>query len=90
MDSPECLNVMSGENACLEVSVSGSAELQTKWFKDDKQLSAGTKYHMSFSDKVAILKVRAADKADAGQYKLEVTNHVGAASSTTKLSVSGW
>lgn len=80
----------SGENASLEVTVSGSPELKTKWFKDNKELAAGAKYQMSFSKKVATLKIRSADKADAGEYKLEVTNHVGAASCKTMLSVSGW
>lgn len=80
----------SGETATLEVTVSGSPELKTKWFKDNKNLSAGAKYQMSFSKKVATLKIRSADKSDAGEYKLEVTNHVGAASCKTKLSVSGW
>ena len=89
MDSPETLNVKSGENAALEVTVSGSAELKTKWFKDNKALSAGAKYQMSFSKRTALLKIRSTDKADAGEYKLEVTNHVGAASCKTKLSVSG-
>lgn len=90
MDSPASLDVKSGENTALEVTVSGSPELKTKWFKDNKELSAGAKYQMSFTKKVATLKIRSADKTDAGEYKLEVTNHVGTASSETKLSVSGW
>lgn len=90
MDNPESLNVKSGENAALEVTVSGSPELKTEWFKDNKELSAGAKYQMSFAKKVATLKIRSIDKADAGEYKLEVTNHVGTASCKTKLSVSGW
>lgn len=90
MDSPGSLNVKSGENTALEVTVSGSAELKTKWFKDNKELSAGAKYQMSFTKKVATLKIRSADKTDAGEYKLEVTNHVGTDSCKTKLSVSGW
>lgn len=90
MDSPESLNVKSGENTALEVTVSGSPELKTKWFKDNKELSAGAKYQMSFTKKVATLKIRSADKADAGEYKLEVTNHVGAALCKTTLSISGW
>lgn len=89
MDSPESLNVKSGENTALEITVSGSPELKTKWFKDNKALSAGAKYQMSFTKKVASLKIRSADKADAGEYKLEVTNHVGTASCRTTLSVSG-
>ena len=90
MDSPDSFNVKSGENAALEVRVSGSAELKIKWFKDDKDLSAGAKYQMSFTKKVATLKIRSTDKADAGEYKLEVKNHIGSASCKTKLSVSGW
>lgn len=90
MDSPESLNVKSGENAALEVTVSGSKELKTRWFKDSKELSAGAKYQMSIIKKIASLKIRSADKSDAGEYKLEVTNHVGTASCKTKLSVSGW
>uniref|UniRef100_A0A3B4WNE7 Ig-like domain-containing protein n=1 Tax=Seriola lalandi dorsalis TaxID=1841481 RepID=A0A3B4WNE7_SERLL len=86
----ESLNVKSGENAALEVTVSGSPELRVKWFKDNKDLSAGAKYQMSFTKKVATLRIRSADKADAGEYKLEVTNHVGQASCKTKLSISGW
>lgn len=90
MDSPASLNVKSGENTALEVTVCGSPELKIKWFKDNKELSAGAKYQISFAKKVAILKIRSADKADAGEYKLEVTNHVGTASCQTQLSVSGW
>ncbi|KAI4795897.1 hypothetical protein KUCAC02_029578 [Chaenocephalus aceratus] len=88
VDSPESLNVKSGENVSLEVRVSGSPELNVKWFKDSKVLSAGAKYQTSFTKKVAVLKIRSADKADAGEYKLEITNNVGTASCKTKLSVS--
>lgn len=80
----------SGENAALEVRVSGSPELKVKWFKDKKGLSAGAKCQMSLTKNVATLKIRSADKADAGEYKLEVTNQIGTASCITKLSVSGW
>lgn len=90
MDSPEYLNVKSGDNPALEVTVSGSPELKTKWFKDNKELSAGAKYQMSFTKKVAILKIRSAEKADAGEYTLEVTNHVGTAACKINLTVSGW
>lgn len=90
MDSPESLNVKSGENPALEVTVSGSPELKTKWFKNNKELSAGAKYQMSFTKKIATLKIRSADTADAGEYKLEVSNRTGSAFCKTKLSVSGW
>uniref|UniRef100_A0A0S7EQR1 TITIN n=1 Tax=Poeciliopsis prolifica TaxID=188132 RepID=A0A0S7EQR1_9TELE len=88
VDSPESMSITSGENASIEVTVSGSPELKTKWFKDNKALSSGAKYQTSFAKKIAVLKIRSADKADAGEYKLEVANHVGTASCKIKLSVS--
>lgn len=90
VDGPESLNVKSGESPALEVRVSGSPELKVQWFKDNVALSAGAKYQMTFLKKVATLKIQSADKADAGEYQLKVSNHVGAAACVTKLSVSGW
>lgn len=90
MDSPEALNIQTGEPVALEVTICGSAELRSRWFKGDQELSAGTKYQMSSTKKVATLKIQSADKADAGEYKLEVSNHVGVASCTVALAVSGW
>lgn len=89
MDSPESLNIQTGEAVALEVVVSGSAELKTRWFKGNNQLSAGTKYQMSLTKRVTTLKIQSAEKADAGEYKLEVSNHVGVASCTISLAVSG-
>lgn len=79
------MNVKSGENPALEVTVSGSPELKTKWLKNNQELSAGAKYQMSFTKKIG-----SADTADAGEYKLEVSNRTGSAFCRTKLSVSGW
>lgn len=89
MDSPESLNIQTGEAVALEVIVSGSPELKTRWFKGSKELSAGTKYQMSSTKRVTTLKIQSAEKDDAGEYKLEVSNHVGVASCTISLAVSG-
>ncbi|KAM9710661.1 titin-like [Menidia menidia] len=88
VDSPESISVRAGDSASLEVTVSGSAELKAKWFKDTKELRAGAKYQMSLTKTTAVLKIGSVDKADAGEYKLELSNNVGAASCKTKLSVS--
>lgn len=79
----------SGETVSLEVTVSGSPELKTTWFKGNKELSANAKYHLSFKKQLATLKLLSADKADAGEYTLQVTNHVGTSSCKIKLTVSG-
>lgn len=90
MDSPESVNIQTGEAVALEVTVCGSPELRTRWFKGHKELSAGAKYQMSYTKKVATLKIESTDTADAGEYKLEVSNNVGVASCTMNLAVSGW
>lgn len=79
----------SGETVSLEVTVCGSPELKTTWFKGNKELSANAKYHLSFKKQLATLKILSADKADAGEYTLQVTNHVGTSSCKIKLTVSG-
>lgn len=79
----------SGETVSLDVTVSGSPELKTTWFKDNKELSANAKYHLSFKKQLATLKILSADRADGGEYKLQVTNHVGTSSCKIKLTVSG-
>ncbi|KAM8858181.1 titin-like [Synchiropus picturatus] len=88
VDSPDSLNVKSGENATLEVAVSGSPQLKSKWFKDNKELTAGAKYQMSMGKKTAALKIRSADKADGGEYRLQLANDVGTASCLVVFSVS--
>uniref|UniRef100_A0A3P9BE74 Ig-like domain-containing protein n=1 Tax=Maylandia zebra TaxID=106582 RepID=A0A3P9BE74_9CICH len=77
----------SGETVSLEVTVCGSPELKTTWFKGNKELSANAKYHLSFKKQLATLKILSADKADAGEYTLQVTNHVGTSSCKIKLTL---
>lgn len=90
MDSPESLNVQTGEPVALEVIISGSPDLKTRWFKGNNELSADAKYQISDTKKVTTLKIQSAEKADAGEYTLEVSNHVGTATCTMNLAVSGW
>lgn len=81
--------MQTGEPVALEVIVSGSPELKTRWFKGNNELSAGAKYQVSCTKRVTTLKIPSAERADAGEYKLEVSNPVGVASCTISLAVSG-
>lgn len=90
MDSPESLNIQTGEPVALEVIISGSPDLKTRWFKGNNEISADTKYQMSYTKKVTTLKIQSAEKADTGEYTLEVSNHVGTTTCTMNLAVSGW
>ena len=86
-------NVQAPLNAILDVPVvkslgdtvsfyivhdgSSNGQVTYKWFKDDVQLEAGTKY--TFSNRE--LKINGVTKADEGFYTCEVTNSFGSLSS---------
>lgn len=90
VESLESLNAKAGDTATLEVTVSGTPELKTKWFKDGVELSSGSKYKITFSKMVSTLKVLSAGKGDTGEYSFEVQNEAGSVSCKTNLTVLGW
>lgn len=90
MDSPESFNVKAGDSATLEVTVAGTPELKSKWFKDGVELSSGTKHKITFSKNISSLKVMSTERVDTGEYKFEVKNEVGSVSCKTTLTVLGW
>ncbi|XP_064875217.1 titin-like [Oncorhynchus nerka] len=87
VDSPESFNVKAGDSATLEVTVAGTPELKSKWFKDGVELSSGTKHKITFSKNISSLKVLSTERVDTGEYKCEVKNEVGSVSCKTTLTV---
>lgn len=83
------MSVTAGDSFTLECTVGGTPELITKWFKDGRELQSGRKYQITFSNKVATLKVLSADAGDRGLYTFEVKNEVGESSCTSSVDVSG-
>uniref|UniRef100_A0A8D0DXZ9 Ig-like domain-containing protein n=1 Tax=Salvator merianae TaxID=96440 RepID=A0A8D0DXZ9_SALMN len=61
----------------LECTVSGTPELQAKWFKDGKQLMPSRYYTMSFEDNVARFRIESIMKEDSGTYVFKVENDFG-------------
>lgn len=66
--APASLQVHEGDGASLGVNVSGSGPLSYQWFKDGTAVPGATQ---------AIYTVAAAAAADAGSYRVEVSNSVG-------------
>lgn len=73
----------------MECVVAGTPELSAKWFKDGRELSAGGRYHITFSRNLASLKIPSAEMIDKGLYSFEVQNSVGKSSCTVSVHVSG-
>uniref|UniRef100_A0A8C4YIZ7 Ig-like domain-containing protein n=1 Tax=Gopherus evgoodei TaxID=1825980 RepID=A0A8C4YIZ7_9SAUR len=80
LEKPEPMSVTAGDSFTLECTVGGTPELITKWFKDGRELQSGRKYQITFSNKVATLKVLSAETGDRGLYTFEVQNEVGESS----------
>lgn len=79
-----------GISARLQCSVKGSPELHIHWFWDERELSDGEKYKLSFKNGVAILEIVNLVVADSGRYSCEVSNNAGSESCSTLVAVKGW
>ncbi|XP_026502412.1 titin-like, partial [Terrapene carolina triunguis] len=88
LEKPEPMSVTAGDSFTLECTVGGTPELITKWSKDGRELQSGRKYQITFSNKVATLKVLSAEAGDRGLYTFEVKNEVGESSCTSSVDVS--
>lgn len=89
VEKPEPMTVTTGNPFALECVVAGSPELSAKWFKDGRELSADSKHHITFINKVASLKIPCAEMSDRGLYSFEVKNSVGKSSCTVSVHISG-
>lgn len=89
LEKAASLSVTAGDSAALEVTVTGSAPLRVKWFKDQKEMISGRKYKMSVKESTAMLKILSADKGDSAEYRMEVSNDVGKDQCSCSLAVIG-
>uniref|UniRef100_G3UK67 Titin n=1 Tax=Loxodonta africana TaxID=9785 RepID=G3UK67_LOXAF len=87
-EKPEPMTVTTGNPFALECVVTGTPELSARWFKDGREISADSKHHITFVNKVASLKIPSAEMSDKGLYSFEVKNSVGKSNCTVSVHVS--
>uniref|UniRef100_A0A8C5S067 Ig-like domain-containing protein n=1 Tax=Laticauda laticaudata TaxID=8630 RepID=A0A8C5S067_LATLA len=73
----ETFKVTERDPVTLECTVSGTPELQVKWFKDGKQLMPSRFYTMSLDNNVASFRMESVVKEDSGVYSFKVENDYG-------------
>ncbi|KAK1875087.1 Titin [Dissostichus eleginoides] len=76
-----------GIAARLQCSVKGSPQLHIHWFWNERELSDGEKYKISFKSGVASLDILNLLITDSGSYTCEVSNNAGSESCNTLIAV---
>ncbi|KFD70456.1 hypothetical protein M514_00956 [Trichuris suis] len=80
--------VEENEEAIMHCTVTGCPDAQVRWYKDNVQLESSKRHQMvSEAEGVFVLKIPNVTMKDAGEYKCEVFNASGVASSTATLTV---
>lgn len=78
-----------GIAARLQCTIKGSPELHIHWFWNERELSDGDKYKMSFKNGVATVEIMNLVVTDSGSYTCEVSNNAGSESCNTLVAVKG-
>lgn len=78
-----------GIAARLQCSVKGSPQLHSHWFWNERELSDGEQYKISFKSGVASLEIPNLLISDGGSYTCEVSNHAGSESCNALIAVKG-
>lgn len=81
--------ITSGDSARLECKVTGSPVISFKWFKDEMEISASTKYTMSLIDLMATLEIANCTVEDTGDYVCVASSEAGSDRCTCTVIVKG-
>jgi len=72
----------------LECKIAGGEPTASiHWFKDNKELYEGKKYHLTYAKDVATLRIADSAVNDSGTYRCEAANKLGRVHTECKLTV---
>lgn len=89
IEKAKSVKVTERDPVTLECTVSGTPELQVKWFKDGKQLMPSRFYTMSLDNNVASFRMESVVKEDSGVYTFKVENDYGSHTCEAVVTVLG-
>lgn len=78
-----------GNDIYMDCKVSGSQPMTIAWFKDDQEITPGSKLIPEFKDNSATLRIVRLEKNDSGVYKCKATNSAGFKETSGTLYVKG-
>lgn len=78
-----------GNDIDMDCKVSGSQPMTIAWFKDDQEITPGSKLIPEFKDNSATLHIVRLEKNDSGVYKCKATNSAGFKETSGTLYVKG-
>ena len=82
------VTVVAPKSAVFDCDVSaGEPAGKIRWFRDGREIFAGSKYAMTYKRSSAQLTIYETEVDDKGVYKCEAANKLGSVNSTAKLSV---
>ena len=79
-----------GNDVFMDCKVSGSQPMTIAWFKDDQEVTPGSKFQPELKDNSATLQIIRLEKADSGVYKCRATNSAGFKETSGTLYVKGY
>jgi len=72
----------------LECKIAGGEPTASiHWFKDNKELYEGKKYHLTYAKDVATLRIADSAVNDSGTYRCEAANKLGRVDTECKLTI---
>jgi len=81
--------VLNGSLATLECKVTGSPEINIRWYKNETEFSSNEKYQMAFTDSVATLKISNCCVEDSGDYICQASSEAGSDRCSCLVTVKG-
>ena len=82
------LTVVAPAEAVLTWDIKpGDPRAEIKWFMEGKQLIAGGRHDMSYTNKSAKLKIKTTKPEDAGKYKCVASNLIGSVETFANLGI---
>lgn len=83
------MEVTLGLPITFECCTTGSAPIETSWFKDGIKLLPGENLNISFMENVASLQILKTELDHAGEYSCKASNIIGDASCSSRLILKG-
>lgn len=81
--------VLNGSLATLECKVTGSPEINIRWYKNETEFTSNDKYQMAFTDSVATLKISNCCVEDSGDYICQASSEAGSDRCSCLVTVKG-